>query len=425
MYDFGGALLAFQVVDGEGNVNTYTRSGKGASAAEKRHNPFYALGTSMGLLGIVTEVTLKVVPAFDVAGTVTTAPIDACGIDVFGDGNGEPTLDHFLRTREYSRLLWWPQRDVDLVQVWECRRVEVSEEHEPHEQFDDPLLEQHLIILLYQGVLPALARGAWDDAARAFQNLTDAAQAMLAEGASAGDAVTAADAAVAAQARIQQLEAALARLGTIVTEGGADAALAYEQALALIIPLFMEQGVKEFNDSWWHGIPDDNQVSDKLVPVTFTELWLPLSKATAVMSSLRQLYQELSPWARGSFCVELYAAPASEFWMSPAYGSEPVFRVDVFVLEDGPEWDRRDEFYEPYWNLLSKFGARFHWGKRLSPPNSETGVKYRKATYAAQLRAFLELRESRDPSNVFLTTYWRDHLGIPAEPGKGAKKAAR
>lgn len=491
MYDFGGALLAFDVVDGMGNVNTYRQSPKGATAAEKRNNPFYALGTSMGLLGIVTEVTLRVVPAFDVAGTVTTAPIETCGIDVFGDGNGHPTLDHFLRSRDYSRLLWWPQRNVDLVQVWECRRVEVSEQHEPHEQFDDPLLEQHLIILLYQGVLPALARGAWDDVTRSLKNLTDAAADLLAQGASEGDAVSAAiqaastaaetarvataaataagtaldalqasgaplqaasavardaagktaeaasaaehivqdltTAAQAAQERIQQLQAALAQLGTIVAKGMAsnDAASAYEQVLALIIPLFMEQGVKEFNDSWWHGIPDDNQVSDKLVPVTFTELWLPLSKATEVMSALRQLYQELSPWGRGSFCVELYAGPASEFWLSAAYGNEPVFRVDVFVLEDGPEWDRRDEFYEPYWNLLSKFGARFHWGKRLSPPNSETGVEYRRATYGAQLRAFLELRENRDPGNVFLTTYWREHLGILVEPGKAAQTAAR
>jgi hypothetical protein len=462
IHDFGGALLAFEVVDGEGNIATLERSPKGAGPDAKRDNPFYALGTSMGLLGIVTRVTVKVVPAF---------------------------LEEFLRRTAYSRLLWWPQKGVDLVQVWECERVEQSKVHEPHKQFDDPLLEQHLIILLYQGVLPFLARGEWDKVLEGLEKLKRAVEAVFAGISSADGAVSAAILAVAGAAdaaraaaqaadlaataagnaletlgqpsvasplvteaivaardaanqaaraavtaeelksgiveaaavgavRIQQLRGALATLGAIVEEGIANKAAesAYEKALALIIPLFMEPGSKPFSDTWWHGIPDDNQVSDKLVPVTFTELWLPLSRAAKVMSRLRELYRQLSPVQRGSFCVELYAGPPSEFWMSPAFGSEPVFRVDIFVLQDGPEWDHRDGFYEPYWNLLREFAARFHWGKRLSPVGSATGIAYRQQILGRQLTDFLRLRATRDPHNVFLSTYWREHLGISGVP---------
>jgi hypothetical protein len=93
--------------------------------------------------------------------------------------------------------------------------------------------------------------------------------------------------------------------------------------------------------------------------------------------------------------------------MSPAYGGD-VFRVDVFwfALNGGTQ----DDFYSQFWSLLKPFAFRAHWGKFL-PPSSPEWVAYFRANLP-RMGDFLALRERLDPRQVFVTDYWRGHLGI-------------
>lgn len=69
-----------------------------------------------------------------------------------------------------------------------------------------------------------------------------------------------------------------------------------------------EEGPQHFWDSWWQGLPLDNQINDKLLPTSFTELWIPMRRAAEVMQKLRDHYEAKGLEATGTFCCEIYAA---------------------------------------------------------------------------------------------------------------------
>jgi hypothetical protein len=408
-YSYGDAVMAFKIVDGTGRVQTLSRSPSSASQTEKDKNPFYAAGVSMGLYGIITEVTLKIVPMYFVVGTSKIQEVERCELDLFG--SSENSLRNFFEKEDYSRLLLWPQKGVNKVQIWRCSRTSRAED-EPHRQFQHPALEQPAISALYLGVLPNIAKGEWSKALGALDELGAAVQqAMSAPGAApvaAGGSSLDELVGELAQFRasVEQLQQATAAGQRI------DPLEVYGRTLMTIINLFQKEGEVSFQDSWYHGVPDDNQVNERMLPVRFTELWVPLSRSAEAMTALKQLYETLDAWHKGSFCVEIYAARKSDFWISPAYGNEGVLRIDVFIMEGGPEWDRQEDFYKPFWDLLAQYDARFHWGKALSRPDDEaTGVAYRQKTIP-KLQEFLDLRGTFDPDQLFLSDYWRRHLGI-------------
>ena len=89
-----------------------------------------------------------------------------------------------------------------------------------------------------------------------------------------------------------------------------------------------------------------------------------------------------------------------------------VLRIDPFVFYH-PDAKPEDDYFKQYWELLKGFGARFHWGKTLSDPGSSTGAAYRRQQCGpAEWDAFMALRSAWDPDEIFLTHYWRAHLGI-------------
>ena len=59
-----------------------------------------------------------------------------------------------------------------------------------------------------------------------------------------------------------------------------------------------------------------------------------------------------------------------------------------------------------FWELLKKYDYRLHWGKSLSGD-----VAYLKERYP-RWDDFMQLREKMDPHQIFVTDYWRKHLGI-------------
>ena len=94
-------VAGLRIVDGTGAVHDL-RPG------DER---FDAAGVSMGLLGVVTAVTLQCVPRFDVEGVeriVRAADADPAAI---------------IGGSEYARAYWWPQRGVDKLSVWTARGI--------------------------------------------------------------------------------------------------------------------------------------------------------------------------------------------------------------------------------------------------------------------------------------------------------------
>jgi len=151
----------------------------------------------------------------------------------------------------------------------------------------------------------------------------------------------------------------------------------------------------------------DNRVNDRLVPVEFTEIWIPLEKAASVMTKMRDYYKAAGYKATGFFSCEVYAAKKSDFWLSPSFNRD-VIRVDIFWFTYNQ--GQPDKVYYPqFWNLLmsdTELSCRFHWGKYM-PVNPS----YLKKQYP-KMNDFFEIRKKVDPDNIFLTDYWKERLGI-------------
>jgi hypothetical protein len=170
-------------------------------------------------------------------------------------------------------------------------------------------------------------------------------------------------------------------------------------------------GPQQFQDYAWTGLPMDNVMDDVLMPTLFTEIWVPLSKTQETMTTLRDFFTRDGIFGTGTYSFELYAGKASPFWMSAAYG-EPVFRVDVFWFGYNAG-DPATDFYPRFWELLKGFNFKLHWGKYLpnDPPPDKTWAKYL-AQQFPHWNDFLAQRAKLDPKNIFLTSYWREHLGL-------------
>jgi hypothetical protein len=164
---------------------------------------------------------------------------------------------------------------------------------------------------------------------------------------------------------------------------------------------------KPFRDSWHRALPMDNAVADEVLPTSFTELWLPLAKAGEVMRRLRKLYAEV-PGAAGNFATELYAGAPSSFWMAPGQPGASV-RINPFWYDRNPG-EPRATLFAHLFETFKDLGFRLHWGKAL--PLDAQGSSAALAKQYPRWHDFLAVRRELDPSGVFLTKYWRAHLGL-------------
>jgi len=124
------------------------------------------------------------------------------------------------------------------------------------------------------------------------------------------------------------------------------------------------------------------------------------------MQRLRNHYETRGYPATGIYSCELYASPSSKFWMSPAYGRE-VLKVDMFWFKQSKS-DPLKDFYPQFWQLFRDLDYTLHWAKALIDD-----VAYLKTQYP-RWDDFMALRAKMDPDQVFVTEYWRAHLGIAA-----------
>lgn len=466
-HDLLGAVKRIRFVDGTGKVHDV----RADDPDPKKKELFFAVGVSMGLLGVITKVWFEAVPTYNIKGREVRDETSKVEIDFFGDGNGHRDFATYLKETEYARLMWWPQHDFDKMVVWEAERIAAKPNFVPkpyQELGDDPRSTslQGSLLMTVMGNLDDIDEvseklGAWyrhleeefDDTedpnqcARRrprggklevedlLQDLQPRLEAALMRAEERGASIPEEDRNKLYELRDPALDeeesgmpkwlaAAVARLikalivGAVHIPGAQFIASQFKKHVLAslideILSLFVTTGSVEFQDSWLCGLPMDNQMDDQLWPTDFTELWIPLSKAEEVMRAMRDHYhadgdRELALERTGTFACELYATNASKFWMSPAYG-EDVLRVDVFWfhLNAGrPEAD----FFPQFWKLLKPFGFRPHWGKILPPASEEWREHYRE--HFDKLEEFLTLRDVLDPDQVFLSTYWRAHLGI-------------
>ncbi|MES2644694.1 MAG: FAD-binding protein [Myxococcota bacterium] len=404
-------IVALRIVDGTGQVRVFERG---------TDEGFAGAAVALGLFGVISTITFQCEPGYAIFGQEATTTTADCAIDLFDGGlNDRPSLETFLREADYSRFLWWPQHGVDRVVVWQAQRMPVVPGFRPVPY--EPSGVKAETVQALAGLMLAIVGNLEDLPALPgkiqpiFDELDDHVADDLREmGFSA------------------PVSLAIGSLVEAMLDGGSDGILALPGIDTLgewlhthlddIVPPLFRAFVKLdsearagkpvlFQDYWWRGLPMDNGIQDDLMPTWFTELWIPLDRASEVMRVLRDHFAKNGLSATGTYAFEFYAARKNDIWMSPAYGAD-VFRVDPFWFgyNDGDPV----AFFQQFWDLLEPFAFRLHPGKFMPPDPDGKWAAYLR-TQHPHWDDFLALRAAMDPAGVFLTPYWREHFGIRTE----------
>ncbi|MFO0696219.1 MAG: D-arabinono-1,4-lactone oxidase [Polyangiales bacterium] len=454
-------IVALRVIDGQGNVKTLERGGPD-------EDWFRAAGIGMGLCGILSTVTFRCEPRYDIVGTETiSATSKSDCVDFYGDrpGSGLPDLEAFLLETDYTRLMWWPQYDFDRLVVWQAKRQPYDEKMpiRPYKEIATfPVLSQIAASVVYTILGNIDYPEQIVEQLRAIRGHAAVREAGPAFGEKLRGQLGAPppdpDFALEPQELFPWLSALIERLAKErhdpITLGAAWVAVVellvtiaddlLEKVLAnpvvkklfsllgkwvpehigQILGLFVTSGkdgapvTQHFQDRWFLGLPMDNQMDDLLMPTWFTEIWIPFTPGDGtvqkVIDRLRLLFSGGGdPYkayaATGAFSFELYAAKKDEtFYLSPATGSN-VFRVDVFWWAKN-QGNPVTDFYPQFWEALDEFGYRLHWGKFLPSPDAIPP-----STLTSRYPGFEDwkkVRERVDPKGIFLTDYWKSQLGL-------------
>ena len=355
-HGFSDFVHEIEFVDGNATKQT----------ANRVSNPdlWSAVGVSMGLLGIVTYVTLKLPKVVYVQGKEEGYEYKDSSLRLDDCPEGETNLEKSLKDNEYFRLNWFPQDGVNRVQEWSGNQA-----REPTETERKP----------YKTILanPIAALGA----------------------------------------------SVILGIGNNIVEGAKrpeDPSLEaiFTLGLKLFVPIDQPT---EFYDTFYRTLPMDNDVHVyTFIRVSFTEIWMPISKCRSIIEKLNALFAQ-NKKAAGNFATEIYAAKKSEFWLGMSQGGDYV-RVDPYWWQGNCFGDMR-EFFTYFWEALLDLGeARLHWGKYLPKPGQKCGettfnLAYLKDVYP-KMGDWLAKREECDPHQIFVTEYWRDILEIESPSAK-------
>ena len=404
-FSFEDAIVSVDVVTcqaGQAAVTTFTKPASG-----DLNDPFYAVGiASMGLFGVIVSATFSCIPQFYIEGSETIEYADKCSlINLFGTSPELPNMQTFLEQTEYTRLMWWPQQnnvpktDLSRMVTWQAKRTDKA---------GAEAQAKHAYELM--GVTPPPCA----DGLKPYEEVPY----FL------GSPIPANIAANLLYTAIGQWPTWLKDLfgDEHYLEYGVVKALVEINYATKIFPAIMDifvtvdtptninKGPQLFSDRWYTGLPMDNQMSDKLMPVWFTELWIDINQSEQVMDTLKAYYDAQPITIDLSFSCEIYAARQNNFWLSPSY-QQDVIRIDVFWF--GYNQGDPATFYQSFWDLLAKFNYRPHWGKYIPDTvNSKPGVTYISEQYP-KWNDWMTLRNTMDPKQVFVNDYWRGKLGIP------------
>ena len=403
-YSFEDAVVSVDVVTcqaGGAALTTFTRPVNG-----NPDDPFFAVAiASMGLFGVIVSATFSCIPQFYIEGTETIDYADKCStIDLFGDSPELPDIQTFFQQTEYTRLMWWPQEnhvpntDLSRMVTWQAKRTD---------QAGARAWAQHAYDLMGEAPPPN-----WDGL-KPYEEVPYILGSPVPANFAAG-----------------LLYTAIGQWPTWLQKLFADKPVEYQIIKTMvetnyptkIFPEIMNifvtvdtpdnknKGPQRFSDRWYTGLPMDNQMSDKLMPVWFTELWIDIDQSQAVMDTLKTYYDAQPITIDLSFSTEIYAARSNPFWLSPSY-QQDVIRIDVFWF--GYNQGDPTTFYQEFWDLLAPFNYRPHWGKYIPDTvNNTPGVSYISGQYP-KWNDWMALRDKMDPGQVFVNDYWRGKMGIP------------
>jgi hypothetical protein len=444
IYSDSDNLYGFRVIDGTGQVHDVNR--------EEHPELFFAMAPSLGLLGVVSTVTLRCVPTFNITGQEATTTYQECAIDLFGEdppGPGaRPGLEDYLKRVEYTRFDWWPQHGCERVVLWQAQRIAPQlgfrpRRYEEFTQFPE-LAEVGMYIFL-------TIIGNLDDVDRIKALLQPVEKELLGRVIPLLLKDLQGDDAVRAKLRLQEAaEAGLEAFALELREHSTFIKGCVPALFATVVDLFqpldssnrgMTKGEPQsFRDWAWQGLPMDNQASDQLIATEFTEMWIPVGYSQRVMCLLRDYFQaDGTPEGilkrTGTYTWEIYGAKPSPFWMNAAYTGgddawkDGVVRVDAFWFANNPG-NPAETFYPQFWKLLRDAGIpfRLHWGKYqpvIPQGDPEGWVAFFREQYP-RWDDFLALRARMDPNNLFLTDYWRSIFGLwdtPRPRPSGASRA--
>ncbi len=371
---FEQAIISIDIIHFDGNdavLKTFSRP-----AVMNENDPFFGIGfANLGLMGIIVSVTFQCIPSYNIVGNEAVTHTADCEVDVFGSGtNGKKSLaDFFQSDNLFSRLLWWPQEGIDKMVLWQAKAVDPNPDWQkytskPYEEvpyiFGDPTPANRLVGWLFATI---------DNWPLWIEKLFGVGEKTR-----------------------ESIENFANKLNTKIVK--------------IILDIFEPTGKKpqQFHDVWWNGLPMDNGISDIYNPVKFTELWIPIEKTEEVMNTLKSFYAESNVHV-GNFSSEIYAAGKNDFWLSPSCIGN-VIRIDLFWL--GRDHDGTPEaYYAPFWEKLAQFNYRPHWAKYLPEGDSNQGHQYLSKLYP-HWQDWMNLRTQMDPNNIFLSDYWKKHLGI-------------
>jgi len=393
-FSFEDALMSIDIVTCEAGTGAAVRTFTRPSDPTAVDDPFYGAGiATMGLFGVIVSATFKCVPKFYIAGDEATTFADNCEIDLFGDGTtGKDNLQTFFHKTDYTRLIWWPQENVKKIVVWKAHQTDeqgandwARQAYEKMGKPVQPLKPYEEVPYIFKSSIPATlgadflftSIGRWPGWLLDIMGDTEEYR---------------------------------------VIKDIIDAAF-YPLILPKVLDIFVQldtptnanKGPQLFSDRWYTGLPMDNQMSDKLMPVWFTELWIDISQSQKVMTDLLNFYNA-STENTGAFSCEIYPAKSNAFWLSPSY-LQDVIRIDVFWFANNT--GDPTTFYQKFWDLLEPYQFRPHWGKYLPDPGwgISQGIPYLQRIYP-KFKNWIDLRNQMDPKQVFVNDYWRSHLGI-------------
>lgn len=340
-------ILSIKFIDGNGIEHI----------AHRGDDLFNAVGVSLGLLGIITELTFKCSRKYLVHGTETNKMMTDKSSYFTPDEKGNfSDLDKALfEGDDYIHFNLYPY--LQAVTIWQANAIPYNEKKlTPYNHvLSSPIMTQ--IAALDLKIIDCLIH-ADDEYSEAIQKLQKP-----------------------------------------------------------FVPLNANQ---EFTDIWYDALPVDNQVHrlDSKMDMEFSELWFPRDQLSEVMRRINKLFAE-NPKAAGNLPTEFYAASESPFWLSPSHGyTQGAFRVDLYWWNNNKNRHHEmEEFFGRFYEALHDVkGLRFHWGKHLPTPGKTYGkytffVEHLSKNYE-KWNDFLKLRLKMDPDGIFLTEYWAKQLGI-------------
>jgi FAD/FMN-containing dehydrogenase len=408
-HSFLDAVMSIRLIDGTGTLRVFNRP-----IPDNPDDDFYAVGVSLGLLGIITEVTLQCVPSFNVIGQQAITTDTGTVFDFFGNGSSaQPSLETYLTKTEFTRLIWWPFPTVRRVFTWQARTMQPSDynkETGPESDFHPKPYQD----AFYPSFLPEGLSGIPKEVVETATELIVSAL------------FTAIGTWPKALTDLLGNETVIDGK-TIDTSVIVDTIeLAWPILLPHILNVFApcdgKNPPQQFWDNWVSGLANDtNEYSNDLLPSHRTEFWVPVDQTSQVMKLLQTYYQDvLLPkgdnknrnYANACYVVEILSAKNNPFWLSPAYEQDSL-RICIYSLKQNDEDVKA--FFHQFWEYfrLKSINYRLHWGYYLPEPSSDESA-YNAAHYP-RLAQFETLRNTMDPDNIFLTSYWQEQLNI-AQP---------